>query len=349
MTTPADTDTGPATATAADEERRLLALEPRPPRHSARYGPHPSQVIDYYLPGAGRPPTARVTVLHGGFWREAYDRTHLSPLADALARTGMAVALAEYRRVGGGGGWPETFQDAARVAEVAWPMPAGPVVGDTGGEAATGEIAAWQALEAEAEAVGVEHVVLGHSAGGQLALWLAARPDRPASTGADPGPGRDAWSGGGGTRRVGASVSRAVAVAPVADLAVAHGLKLSDGAVAELLGGQDQLPARLLLADPMALLPPRVPVTLLHGAADPDVPVELSRRYTEAARAASARAEVENSAARGIEAGTENTAWADGGRVFLRELPGGGHYGPLIPGSDAFAVLLEALRPPYHP
>ncbi|GAA3055620.1 hypothetical protein GCM10020000_42430 [Streptomyces olivoverticillatus] len=65
------------------------------------YGPHPSQVVDFHRP-PGAPARTRVTLLHGGFWREAYDRRHLEPLARALAARGLEVALAEYRRVGGG-------------------------------------------------------------------------------------------------------------------------------------------------------------------------------------------------------------------------------------------------------
>ncbi|MDB1086030.1 alpha/beta hydrolase [Streptomyces sp. ACA25] len=108
------------------------------PDRSVRYGAHPSQVIDVY--GDGPP---RVVVLHGGFWREAYDRRHLSPFAAALVERGLCVALPEYRRSGGGGGWPETFDDVT---------------------------AALAALP------GTEPVVLaGHSAGGHLALWAASR------------------------------------------------------------------------------------------------------------------------------------------------------------------------------
>ncbi|MZE78653.1 alpha/beta hydrolase, partial [Streptomyces sp. SID5475] len=96
----------------------MLGLAPRAPHRTVRYGPHPSQLIDYHLPDGT--PGLRVTILHGGFWREAYDRTHLSPLAAALAREGCAVALAEYRRVGGGGGWPATFEDVSRIVVTAW-------------------------------------------------------------------------------------------------------------------------------------------------------------------------------------------------------------------------------------
>lgn len=121
----------------AAERAALLDAPPVPPRESLRYGNHPAQVVDLY--GAGPP---GVAVLHGGFWRERFDRTHLSPLAAELAARGMCVALVEYRRAGGGGGWPATGDDVA-AALAALPG-GGPVV------------------------------VAGHSAGGHLALWAAS-------------------------------------------------------------------------------------------------------------------------------------------------------------------------------
>jgi acetyl esterase/lipase len=197
------------------EEKALLGLAPVPPERTVAYGPHPSQVVDFYGTGGdGR----RVTVLHGGFWREAYDRTHLSPFAAALAERGLRVELVEYRRVGGGGGWPETAEDVA----------------------------------AALESLGAPDVLLGHSAGGQLALWAAAERDRAAD--------------------------RVLVVSPVADLERAHRLGLGNGAVAGLLGGDAESTARLPEADPMRRMP-RVPVELLHGTADRIVPLELSRRY----------------------------------------------------------------------
>ncbi|MEV5598179.1 alpha/beta fold hydrolase [Streptomyces sp. NPDC052496] len=249
-------------AGAAAEEAALLGLAPVPPDATTAYGPHPDQVIDLYGPRNDGPV---VLLLHGGFWRAAYDRTHLSPLAAELARHGLPVALAEYRRVGAGGGWPRTYEDVpAAAAALARPV-----------------------------------VAVGHSAGGHLALLLAAaRAHRP---------GPDA-------------PLRVVAVAPVADLAHAHELGLSGGAVAEFLGDGPGRADRLAAADPVRRLPATVPVTILHGTADPDVPVELSRRYVRAAAAA-------------------------GGPVpLLREQAGTGHYAHVTPGTAAFRVLLDTLR-----
>ncbi|MEU3991230.1 alpha/beta hydrolase [Streptomyces platensis] len=253
----------------ADEEPALLGLAPVAPDRTVAYGPHPDQIVDVYEPRAGDGGRAAargplVVLLHGGFWRAAYDRRHLSPLAAELAGQGLPVALAEYRRVGAGGGVPQTFEDVT---------------------AAIG--AAHAALAKGAADPGV--VVAGHSAGGHLALLAAARPGTP--------------------------VTRVLAVAPVADLARAHELGLSDGAVAELLGDAPGLPERLAAADPVRHPPPGIPVTILHGTEDPEVPVELSRRY--AAR--------------------------HPGSTDLRELPGVGHYAPVTPGSPSCHTLVGCL------
>ncbi|HEY1489264.1 MAG TPA: alpha/beta hydrolase, partial [Micromonosporaceae bacterium] len=88
------------------------------PDFTVAYGARPDQVADVWLPAAddGRP---LVMFIHGGFWMAEFDRTHARPLAGALAELGFPVATLEYRRVGGGGGWPATFDDvAAGVAAV---------------------------------------------------------------------------------------------------------------------------------------------------------------------------------------------------------------------------------------
>ncbi|MEU7044128.1 alpha/beta hydrolase [Streptomyces varsoviensis] len=283
-------EAGPkAGAAARGEEDALLALAPVPPGRTVRYGTHPSQVIDVYdaRPGRGGGPGTVVTLLHGGFWRQAYDRTHLSPAAAALARHGVTVALAEYRRVGGGGGLPGTFDDVVRAVEAG----------------------AAEAARSADRGRGARHVVAGHSAGGHLALWAASRHRLPAGS---------RWREAGRAPRV----DRVVALAPVADLAYARELRLSDDAVAGLLRGADARTSAVgaqAEIDPARLLPPRAPVVILHGTADPDVPVGVSRRYTAAAAGSA-------------------------GDVVLHELSGVGHYAPVTPGTDAFALFLAALQ-----
>ncbi|WBB64309.1 alpha/beta hydrolase-fold protein [Streptomyces sp. WMMC500] len=268
-----------------DEARTLFALKRVAPTRTLAYGDHPSQVVDLYGDESARPVVA---LLHGGFWRERYDRGYLTPLAAALAADlGRCVALVEYRRVGRrgpGGAGPGAPGE-----------PAGDVTDSASGDAAAGADggggfpATFDDLPPALAALpGAGPVMLvGHSAGGHLALWTASRCPT--------------------------AVSRVVGVSPVADLARAHELGLSDGAVAELLGGAERVAERLDETDPMRMPAPAAPVVLLHGEADADVPVELSRRYAHAVG------------------------------VHLRELPGTGHYAPVTPGTRAYEALLAAL------
>jgi acetyl esterase/lipase len=133
-------------------DESVLDQPAREPDEVLEYGPLPDQVVDLYRGGAD--PTGLVVFLHGGFWRQRYDRRHARPLAVDLAATGRTVALVEYRRVGAGGsgGWPATFDDVGLALDMLcqrWGSN-GPIV------------------------------VGGHSAGAHLALWAAAPSDLPA-------------------------------------------------------------------------------------------------------------------------------------------------------------------------
>jgi len=207
---------------------------------SVRYGEHPDQVVDLSFPTTpGRP--ALVVLLHGGFWRVAYDRLHVRVVADALTAEGYAVANVEYRRVGGGGGWPGTFADVGRAVDTL--------------------------EESLADRVDLDAVAyVGHSAGGHLALWAALRDRLPAGA-----PGRaDAPP----------RVRGVVALAPAADLAAVDRLGLSRGAAAELLGGHAaEVPDRYAAADPAVLGAPAATTVVVHGELDDTVPVGVSRGY----------------------------------------------------------------------
>jgi acetyl esterase/lipase len=135
----------------------LERLRPEPTT-TIRYGEDPLQVVDLWLPdGPGPHPT--VLMVHGGCWQtEIADRTIMNWIADDLRRRGMAVWNIDYRGVDRGGGYPGTFQDAAAAAD------------------ALSDHAARYNLDLS------RLVATGHSAGGHLALWLAARPRLPADS-----------------------------------------------------------------------------------------------------------------------------------------------------------------------
>jgi acetyl esterase/lipase len=211
-------------------------------------GAHPDQLAELVLPAAERPLPV-VIVVHGGFWRATYDRTHTAPQCVALARAGWAVAALEYRRVGAGGGWPETFADIAAGID-ALPGLFGPVV--------------------DPDRV----VLMGHSAGGHLVLWAAGRHRLPPGA-----PGHLADR---------PRLRGVVALGAVADLGWALDHRMGSGAVQALLGAVDPAEAqdRRRLADPVALLPTGVPTVLVHGALDDAVPLGCAQSYAAAARAA---------------------------------------------------------------
>jgi acetyl esterase/lipase len=218
-----------------------------------RYGADRSQRGDLHLP-AGEGPHPVIVLIHGGSWQQRYGRAVMRAIAAALVMRGWAVWNIEYRRIGNGGGWPETFADVA---------------------------AAIDRLDGLHPALDLGRVdVLGHSAGGQLALWAAGRTRLP--TGA---PGAIA-----GRARV--PIRRVVSLAGVCDLAGAY-REWHGGAVRALMGGSpDRLPERYEVADPMRRVPLSVPALLVHGVLDETVSVEISRSYAQAARAAGAEVEL---------------------------------------------------------
>jgi len=197
------------------------------------YGPHRSQFCELWLPdGDGPHPVA--VLLHGGAWRAHYGRQLMWPLAADLRERGWAAWNVEYRRLGEGGGWPATFDDVA---------------------------AAIDALADRPEPLDLGTVVaVGHSAGGQLAVWAGARADA----------------------RV--PVTAVVAQAGQLDLEHIARAGLSDSAVPELLGGMpEEVPERYAAASPARLLPLPVPVLVVHGDEDRLAPAAAGRRFAEAA------------------------------------------------------------------
>jgi acetyl esterase/lipase len=223
-----------------------------------RYGPDRSQRAELHLPPEGRASAGGAThpvmiLIHGGSWRKRYGKIVMRALAGDLVRRGWAVWNIEYRRVGNGGGWPATFADVAAAIDHL------------------------DGLDARLDLARVS--VLGHSAGGHLALWGAGRAKLPAGA-----PGFID-----GEPRV--RLQRVISQAGVCDLVGAYGEL--DTAVGALMGGApEQLPERYAVGNPLSSVPLEMPVLLVHGVLDETVSVGRSRDYAAAALAAGGEVEL---------------------------------------------------------
>ncbi len=209
----------------------ILSLAP--PLADARvvYGGDPNQFVDLRL-RKGKGPHALAMVIHGGYWRAKYDLGYAGHLCAALTAKGIATANLEYRRVGNaGGGWPGTFADVRAAYQFL--------------------LQGAQKYEFDARRV----VVIGHSAGSQLGLCLAAHES---------------------------GVKAVISLAGVLDLQRAYALHLSNDAVVEFLGGTPaEVADHYREADPMKLgIGARQ--WLVHGAVDDVVPPAFSREYVGA-------------------------------------------------------------------
>ncbi len=248
-----------------------------------RYGSDRSQLGDLHLPhGSGPHPV--IVLIHGGSWRKQYGRAVMRSVAAALVRRGYAAWNIEYRRVGAGGGWPHTFADVAAAIDL---------------------------LDGLHPALDLDRVqLLGHSAGGHLALWAAGRASLPA--------GAPGALDGAGTP---VAVRRVISLAGVCDLTGAY-RRWNGGAVRALMGASpEREPERYELADPIRRVPLAMPALLVHGVVDETVSVRLSRDYAAAARAA-------------------------GGEVQLVEIdgPAGSHRAFIEPHGAAWAPVWRALE-----
>jgi acetyl esterase/lipase len=218
-------------------------------RTTHRYGDLRSQVGDLWLPtdaSADRGGVPVVVLIHGGYWRSIYTKSLMNRLARAVAVRGWAAWNIEYRRMGllgGGGGWPATLADVG---------------------AAVDHVQQLDHVDAQ------RIVTCGHSAGGCLALWVAARGR------ADDGPGAPNPE----------VVPRAaLSLAGVVDLERGAALGLGGGAVTRFMGGSvAQHTERYRSSSPAALLPLGIRQVLVHGLDDTVVPPSMSRDYERAAR-----------------------------------------------------------------
>ncbi|MEP4485284.1 MAG: alpha/beta fold hydrolase [Halioglobus sp.] len=195
------------------------------------YGAAPQQFVDLWLPSGADAPAPVAVLIHGGCWLSDYDIAHVRPLATALADAGFAVWGVEYRRVGNaGGGWTGTFDDVASAIDLL--------------------------SSVEDDRLDVSRVAaVGHSAGGHLALWLAARPSfTPAHPMYTPTAQR---------------LRGAVGLAAITNLVdYARGDSSCQRVTPRLLGGSSETwPERYLYTSPVSL-PAGAPVTLLQGTAD---------------------------------------------------------------------------------
>lgn len=308
---------GTAAARNAAEEKSAFAHPGVDPDGTAAYGDHPDQVIDFYAPRAAAGPgdaAPVVVLLHGGSWRAPYDRRHVSPFAGFLAGRGFAVASVEYRRgrgdsgAGAEGGEPGAEGGGGSGAEPGGGGAGEPVAGrwpETLDDVAAALDALPGLVRLHLPGADPRRTVLtGHSAGGHLALWAAARHLLPADA---------PWR----TDRP-APLRGVVALAPIADFEVADKLDVCGGAARQFLGGGDLFTERRPYADPALLLPTGIATTLVQGRADVDVPQAVAEAYADAAAKA-------------------------GEVVGVTLLEDVGHFPLIDPAADACAVVAEEI------
>ncbi|XVO23537.1 MAG: alpha/beta hydrolase [Betaproteobacteria bacterium] len=250
----------------------ILDRTPRPtPTDKVSYGPHADQYAELWLPDACVALLPVVILIHGGCWRADLPGPELVAfLSQAIAQQGVAVCSVTYRRVGTETGtkagtkagtnagtnaqafspYPDTFLDVAAAADK------------------LREIAPHYKLDLN------RVVTIGHSAGGHLALWLAARPKLPTSSRlVTPHP---------------LTIHAAVGIAALADLQYAKSASAhACGAdtVDLLINTKERKDAAYLDTSVTPLLPLGLPQTLISGASDSIVAPAHALRYHEHAKA----------------------------------------------------------------
>jgi acetyl esterase/lipase len=206
------------------EDLSILSRTANPPDLTISYGDHTDQVADIRYGNRGSE-LPLLVLIHGGFWKPEYDRTHAEAMSSALAEAGWTTLTLEYRRVSGD---PDVTLDDIATA--------------------------LNALPSRLDRHNGQLLLVGHSAGGHLALWFAAQNSK-------------------------APIQGVLALAPAADLEMAHTLNLGDGAVQRFLG---QAPSHRPDTNPMLLPAPTTAVTILQGSADEIVPPALATSYCAA-------------------------------------------------------------------
>jgi len=224
-----------------------------PAGHRIFYGTHYTKFGDLRVPkGSGPFPVA--IVVHGGGWRSRVTLDYTAPLADALACAGIATWNIEYRRLGADGVWPAMFEDVAAATDF------------------LRELALYYPLDL------TQVIAIGHSSGGHLALWLAARDRIPVDAQLympDPLP-----------------IKGVLALAGVADLKrFIEVVPMYRDTLRELMGSEEgateeEIAQRMKEASPSEYLPLGKPQVFINGDLDPYVPLQLAQEYLPMATAA---------------------------------------------------------------
>ena len=263
----------------------LTSVPARAPDERVTYGADANQFAELRVPsGAGPHPV--VVLVHGGCFKTYGSFADLAAMGDALKGRGIATLNVEYRRVDqAGGGWPNTYLDVGNAVDQVRSL-------------------------AKAHRLDLSRVVIvGHSAGGHLAMWAAARSRVP--------------------RGSALSMANPLAVRGVVDLAGPLDLTTNiegyeglcrDRVITNLMGGQPaSVPERYAQASPMTLLPLGVPQVIVLGEHEEYVPLPLARTYVQAA---------------------ERT----GDRVRLMVIPGVGHFEIASPRAAIWPKVESAIR-----
>ena len=247
------------------------------------YGEEALQIGELRTPLTTKDTFPLVIFIHGGCWLSDYNLDHVSAVCADLVKEGYAVWTPEYRRVGDeGGGYPNTFKDIQASVDFARTL-------------------------ADIYPLDLEHVVImGHSAGGHLALWLATQQNLAKDSRLyNPNP---------------LPLKGVIALAGITDLKAydAIGNDCST-AVVKLMGGTaEAMGSQYYKGSPINLLPTKVPVRLVHGDKDTIVPISQSEAFAEKAK-------------------------AKGGDVKVLTIEGGGHFDMVSPYSEAWKVIKNEL------